>query len=333
MGEPGHSQDTVRNAITRLPHPRVLLLSGGGANGSAQAAAVLTLMENGYEPDAIVGTSIGAWNGAYLATHPGLQGARQLVELWRNGAFTPMARPSLHHIVEYVRRRTPSLIGARDITEVSRRTGLSNALWKECNPALILGAVNLNTGSMEYWNSMEHKESSERLVPYVAASSALVPLQPIASINGVPYADGGFRDNYGVQEVLRILSPRVAHASLIIIDAAPSVAGHKVVSPQQGVALASGLIFRGNLQKDIVLARHRGYTVDVIPVGGLHGVTQYLDPKEGVNVGKSAVEQWGSGQPVIPVWKSPTVRERMLALTQMVKPSLSRGREKTRSLS
>ncbi len=324
MGAYDYTHDTVREAIEQLPHPRVLLLSGGGANGAAQAAAVLALMEHGYEPDAIVGTSIGAWNGAYLATHPGVQGARRLVQLWEKGAFTPMAKPSLKQLAAYVRKRTPSLIGAQDITEVARRVGLSDVQWKDCAPALIIGAVNLSTGSMEYWNSMDRSDAQEQLLPYVSASSALAPLQPLATINGVQYADGGFRDNYGIQEALRILAPRVAHASLLIVDAAPSVSGQTVVTPQQGIALATGLIFRGNLHEDVAAAKRRGHTVEVIPVGGNHGVTQFFDPVEGVAVGRGAVEQWGSGRTVTPEWKTPTVRERLRAVSQMLVPAVRR---------
>ena len=44
-----------------------LSLEGGGARGAYQIGAVKALFENGYKFDAIVGTSIGAINGAYIA--------------------------------------------------------------------------------------------------------------------------------------------------------------------------------------------------------------------------------------------------------------------------
>ena len=44
-----------------------LTLEGGGARGAYHIGAVKALLENGYEFGAIVGTSIGAINAAFLA--------------------------------------------------------------------------------------------------------------------------------------------------------------------------------------------------------------------------------------------------------------------------
>jgi NTE family protein len=47
-----------------------------------QAGSVLALYEAGIEPDLLVGTSVGAMNAAFLATRPGLEGARALNAAW-----------------------------------------------------------------------------------------------------------------------------------------------------------------------------------------------------------------------------------------------------------
>ena len=46
---------------------RGLALEGGGARGAYQIGVVKALIENGYEFDGFVGTSIGAINAAILA--------------------------------------------------------------------------------------------------------------------------------------------------------------------------------------------------------------------------------------------------------------------------
>jgi len=48
---------------------RTLVLSGGGSRGALQAGAFQALFEAGYQPDMVVGTSIGAFNGALLGLH------------------------------------------------------------------------------------------------------------------------------------------------------------------------------------------------------------------------------------------------------------------------
>ena len=46
------------------------------------AGSVVALFEAGIDPDLLVGTSVGAMDSAFLATHPGLEGARTLREAW-----------------------------------------------------------------------------------------------------------------------------------------------------------------------------------------------------------------------------------------------------------
>jgi NTE family protein len=58
------------------------VLSGGGNLGAMQAGGAVALFEAGIEPDLLVGTSVGALNSAFLATHPGLDGARALRDAW-----------------------------------------------------------------------------------------------------------------------------------------------------------------------------------------------------------------------------------------------------------
>ena len=51
----------------RLPGQVVLVFQGGGALGAYQGGVYQALHEAGIEPDWIVGTSIGALNGALIA--------------------------------------------------------------------------------------------------------------------------------------------------------------------------------------------------------------------------------------------------------------------------
>ena len=57
-------------------------LSEGGNLGAMQAGAMRALLEAGVEPDLLVGTSVGALNAAFCATHPGVDGARELQAVW-----------------------------------------------------------------------------------------------------------------------------------------------------------------------------------------------------------------------------------------------------------
>jgi len=78
----------AREAYPAMHRPRwrdytAFVLSGGGARGALQVGALRALLERGVVPDVIVGTSIGAWNGAWLANDPTLHGVEALAEIWR----------------------------------------------------------------------------------------------------------------------------------------------------------------------------------------------------------------------------------------------------------
>lgn len=53
-----------------LPRPIGFVLGGGGALGAVQVGMLRALLERGVTPDLVVGTSIGAFNGAILAADP-----------------------------------------------------------------------------------------------------------------------------------------------------------------------------------------------------------------------------------------------------------------------
>lgn len=50
---------------------RALVLSGGSILGSFQAGAIAEVLESGFVPDAIYGTSVGSLNGGFLAERAG----------------------------------------------------------------------------------------------------------------------------------------------------------------------------------------------------------------------------------------------------------------------
>jgi NTE family protein len=54
-----------------IPGQVVLVLQGGGALGAYQAGVFHALHDAGIEPDWVIGTSIGAINGAIIAGNPG----------------------------------------------------------------------------------------------------------------------------------------------------------------------------------------------------------------------------------------------------------------------
>jgi NTE family protein len=58
------------------------VLGGGGVLGATQVGMLRALLEHGISPDLIVGASVGALNGAVLASDPSMGSVQMLTGLW-----------------------------------------------------------------------------------------------------------------------------------------------------------------------------------------------------------------------------------------------------------
>src|SRR5437870_13699478 len=82
-----------RSAAPVLPGQVVLVLQGGGALGAYQVAVYEALHESGIEPDWVIGTSIGAINGAIIAGNRPEDRLERLHAFWdRIEKSSPMDR-------------------------------------------------------------------------------------------------------------------------------------------------------------------------------------------------------------------------------------------------
>jgi NTE family protein len=78
------------------------VLAGGGSLGSVQVGMLLALEAHGIKPDLIVGSSVGAINGAYYAGAPTAEGIERLRQIWvelRRADIFPIRLDSLFGLV------------------------------------------------------------------------------------------------------------------------------------------------------------------------------------------------------------------------------------------
>jgi NTE family protein len=67
-----------------LENQTAWVLAGGGSFGAVQAGMLRALVAFGIVPDLVVGSSVGAINGAYFADVPNAEGVAQLEAIWRS---------------------------------------------------------------------------------------------------------------------------------------------------------------------------------------------------------------------------------------------------------
>ena len=205
----------------------VLVLQGGGALGAYQAGVYQALMEGGIEPDWVIGTSIGAINGAIIAgNEPGNRIVRlhefwdgvtrktPLDQLWPPAIFGN-ALTNLSTVMGGIPGFfTPNPLAAWGPTfplGIEKASYYSTEPLKETLGRLVdfehlgrrhvrlsVGAVNVRTSEMRYFDSKAMPLSAA----HVMASGALPPAFPAIEIEGDSYWDGGIYSNTPIEVVL-----------------------------------------------------------------------------------------------------------------------------------
>jgi NTE family protein len=87
------------------PAKTAFVLAGGGSFGAIQVGMMHALAANGDFPDIVVGSSVGALNGAYYAGDPTLEGVLQLERIWRGLRRQDVFPLSLRTLLAFVWRR------------------------------------------------------------------------------------------------------------------------------------------------------------------------------------------------------------------------------------
>ncbi len=171
------------------------VLGGGGLLGAHEVGMLQALAEAGIRPDLVVGTSIGAINGAFVAADPP-GAAGRLAELWHGDAIrnafseklwgraVRLARSGTHlHSIEPLRHMLDAMLPAGDFAEL--------ALPFQCVAASIERAS-------ACWFS------AGPLVPAILASCAVPGLLPPVKVGGEHCFDGGLVDSIPVGRALAL---------------------------------------------------------------------------------------------------------------------------------
>jgi NTE family protein len=87
------------------PTKTALVLAGGGSFGAIQVGMMHSLSARGVNADMVVGSSVGAMNGACFAGDPTLKGVLQLEAMWRRLQRNDVFPITLRTALGFLRRR------------------------------------------------------------------------------------------------------------------------------------------------------------------------------------------------------------------------------------
>ncbi len=169
-----------------------LVLSGAGNFGPMQVGALEVLLEEGFHPEIIVGTSAGALNAVFFASDPTPTGLNRLVDAWRSVGETEVGMPSLFSGVRRLITMQDGLIDSHSLAELLREklpVGLETfgQLAAEQGVRAYTVAICMETGRLVVFGDHE----DDRVLDGMMASAAIPPYFPPWERGGRHYVDGG----------------------------------------------------------------------------------------------------------------------------------------------
>jgi NTE family protein len=159
-----------------------LVLCGGGSRGAVEIGFYRALVEMGITVDFIVGSSIGALNGAFIAAGVSIN---EMYELWRSVRFRDIFGLNWRSLLNL--RRAESVYDNKKLRRFLERH-LPAKWFEELRVPLTIIATDLETGESV---RLEHGD----LIEAVLASVAIPGLLPPVSFQDRQLVDGGITNN------------------------------------------------------------------------------------------------------------------------------------------
>jgi NTE family protein len=179
------------------------VLGGGGVLGAVEVGMLRALLERDIRPDLVLGTSIGALNGALVAREPELSVVDRLADLWQS-----------------VSAGGREVYGDRPLRTVRRAVRSGTHLWS-AEPlrqrlADELGDLTFEELPVDFQvcaasieRAAEHWFTTGRIVDAVVASAAVPGLLPPAQVGDEHYLDGGIVNSVPLGRAVGLGASRV----------------------------------------------------------------------------------------------------------------------------
>jgi NTE family protein len=185
----------------RPPLELAFVLGGGGVLGAHEVGMLRALAEHAITPDVVLGTSIGAVNGAFFAADPTAGGVERLTNLWRQAndaerdagttlrRLTTLARSGTHlESLDKLRSRLADVLPAERVEQL--------AVPFQCVAASIERAA-------EHW--FDHGPLADVLLASCAVPGILPPVQ----IGDQHFIDGGIVNSVPVSRAVALGARRI----------------------------------------------------------------------------------------------------------------------------
>lgn len=177
------------------------VLGGGGSRGALQVGALKALVEAGYRPDMVTGTSIGAANAAFLAVNGyNREGIKKLEKIWRQTVDKDLMPANMWWQTMQILFRKPNNQAVGKIREFAIENGITPELrFADLkSPYLYPVAADLNSGQPVVFGV----NSQDSVLDGILASMSLPPWMIPIEKDGQYLMDGGAVSNLPIEAAL-----------------------------------------------------------------------------------------------------------------------------------
>lgn len=174
------------------------VLGGGGLLGAVQLGMLRALLEAGITPDLVVGSSVGALNGAAIAGRPTLETVEELSRMWEELGRDKVFSGS--RLTTFARSRTH--LHGNDQLRALIDTHASGVRIEELEVTFQCVAACIETAGAHWFTDGPVTEA-------VLASCAVPGLLPPVRIGDRHYVDGGLVHSIPVGRALELGATRV----------------------------------------------------------------------------------------------------------------------------
>lgn len=235
--------------------PVAFVLGGGGVLGAVEVGMLRALFRAGLRPDLVVGTSIGAVNGALVAAEPDERVTDRLVRLWASREASEVYGDSMaRQLRRFVAR-----------THLHSPRPLRRLLERELGPARTFAelAVPFHCCAASIERAAEHWFADGPVVDAVLASAAVPGLLPPVMVGGEHFLDGGIVNSIPVGRAVEL-----GASTIFVLQVGRIERPLRVPRRPWEIAQVAFEIARRHRFAREMAALPAGVTTHVLPAGG-----------------------------------------------------------------
>ena len=224
-------------------HRNVFVLSGGAARGAVQVGMLDVLLDAGIVPHALVGTSVGALNAAFLATRPDHDRVRELRGKWLQLATRDIFPGGTLTRVGHLVRQRPYLFSSAALARLIEDWRPVDRLEDLPVPVRVVTTPLTGDGAVYH----RHGDLARLLLASAAVPAVFAPVELPASC-GHPglHVDGGVADNVPIAGAADLAPTRV-----FVLDATVPARLPRGRTPIDVLVASLGVAMRVNREPDL----------------------------------------------------------------------------------